>query len=151
MNTVKTAAASLVLIALGSGCSTTEPLIADRSVMVSPGLQFSHQALAGAAIAAAIVWYVTDPLAPTWGIERRKLGQDRYRVDLRQKRFAVGGDGEAQQVFHRAAETLAEENGCSGYTIVSYTEGIESGPLLSQRVSRGVVLLTRTLDASVSP
>lgn len=97
-----------------------------------------------------MVWYVVDPLAPTWGIERRKLAEDRYRIDLRQKRFAMGGDGEAQQVFHRAAETLAEENGHAGYIIVSYTEGIESGPLLSQRVSRGVVLLTSAVDASAS-
>ncbi len=45
-------------------------------------------------------------------------------------------------MFHRAAETLAEEKGYSGYLIVSYSEGLESGPLLDQRVSRGVVLLT---------
>ena len=89
-------------------------------------------------------------LAPTWGIARRKLAENRYRIDLRQKRFAVGGDGEAQQVFHRAAETLAEENGYSGYTIVSYSEGIESGPLLSERVSRGVVLLTRIEEAALA-
>ncbi|MBI3526869.1 MAG: hypothetical protein HY067_02755 [Betaproteobacteria bacterium] len=148
MNILKSAAASFILIALASGCSSTHPLIADKSVLVSPGLHVSHQALAGAAIAGAVVWYVVDPLAPTWGIARRKLAQDRYRIDLRQKRFAVGGDGEARQVFHRAAETLAEENGYSGYTIVSYTEGLESGPLLGQRVSRGVVLLTRTEEAA---
>ena len=62
----------------------------------------------------------------------------------------MNGDGEAQQVFHRAAETLAEENGYSGYTIVSYSEGLESGPLLSQRVSRGVVLLT-SADSPSAP
>ncbi len=150
MTTVKSAAASLILIALVSGCSTTSTVIADRSVLLSPGLQLSHQALVGAAVVGAVVWYVVDPLAPTWGIERRKLTQDRYRIDLRQKRFAAGGDGEAQQVFHRAAETLAEENGFSGYTVVSYTAGIKSGPVLGQRVSRGVVLLTSAVDASAS-
>jgi len=149
MNTLKTAA-SLILIALGSGCSTTQPMIPDKSWMVSPSVEISYEALAGAAVAAVVVWYVADPLAPTWGIERRKLSADRYRIDLRQKRFAVGGDGEAQQVFHRAAETLAEESGFAGYTILSYTEGIESGPLIAQRVSRGVVLLTSAADAAVS-
>ena len=150
MNTLKSAATSLILIALASGCSTTSPLIADKSVLVSPSVELTYEAIAGAALAGIVVWYVADPMAPTWGIERRKLAEDRYRIDLRQKRFAVNGDGEAQQVFHRAAETLAEENGYSGYTIVSYTEGLESGPLLSQRVSRGVVLLTRNEEATLA-
>ena len=150
MKPLKNAAASLILIALGSGCSTTSPLIADKSLLLSPSVELTYEAMAGAALAGAVVWYVADPLAPTWGIERRKLAEDRYRIDLRQKRFAVNGDGEAQQVFHRAAETLAEENGYSGYTIVSYTEGLESGPLLSQRVSRGVVLLTRNEEATLA-
>ena len=149
MRTLKSAA-SLLLITLASGCSTTHPLIADKSLLLTPSVQISYEALAGAAIAGAVVWYVADPMAPTWAVAHRKIAEDRYRIDLRQKRFAVGGDGEAQQVFHRAAETLAEENGYAAYTIVSYTEGIESGPLISQRVSRGVVLLTRTVDASAS-
>lgn len=139
---------SLILIVLASGCSTTKPLIADKSLWLSRSVQISYEALAGAAIAGAVVWYVADPLAPTWGVACKKLAQDRYRIDLRQKRFAVGGDGEAQQVFQRAAETLAEETGYSGYTILSYTEGVESGPLLSQRVSRGVVMLIGTVEAS---
>ena len=149
MNTLKSAAASLILIALGSGCSTTSPLIADKSRLLSPSVELTYEAMAGAALAGVVVWYFADPMAPAWGVARRKLAPDRYRIDLRQKRFAVNGDGEAQQVFHRAAETLAEENGYSGYTIVSYTEGLESGPLLSQRVSRGVVLLTRSEQAAL--
>lgn len=62
MNTLKTAA-SLTLIALGSGCGTTEPLIPDKSWMVSPCVEISYEALAGAPVAAGIVWYVADPLA----------------------------------------------------------------------------------------
>ena len=150
MNVLKSPAACLILIAVGSGCSTTEPLIADKSLLISPSVEITYEALAGVALAAIAVWYFADPMAPTWGVARRKLAEDRYRIDLRQKRFAVNGDGEAQQVFHRAAETLAEENGYSGYTIVSYSEGLESGPLLSQRVSRGVVLLTRSEQAALA-
>ena len=33
---------------------------------------------------------------------------------------------------------------------LSYTEGLESGPLLAQRVSRGVVLLTRIEQAGLA-
>ena len=150
MTNQKIAATSLLLIALSTGCSTTEPLIADKSLLISPSVEISYEALAGAAIATVAVWYFADPMAPTWGIARRKLAEDRYLIDPRQKRFAVNGDGEAQQVFHRAAETLAEENGYAGYIIVSYSEGLESGPLLSQRVSRGVVLLTRGEHAALT-
>ncbi len=149
MQTLKSAA-GLILIAFASGCSTTDPLIADKSLLLSPSVQISYEAIAGAALAGAAIWYVADPLAPTWSVARKKLAEDRYRIDLRQKRFAVGGDGEAQQVFHRAAETLAEENGFSGYAIVTYTEGIESGPLLGQRVSRGVVLLGGAVETTAS-
>jgi len=141
-------AAGLLLIALASGCSTTKPFIPDKSLWISPSVSVSYEALAGAAIAAAVVWYVADPMAPTWGVARRKLAEDRYRIDLRQKNFAVGGDGEARQVFYRAAETLAEENGYSGFVIMFYSEGLESGPLLDQRVSRGVVLLTGAIDTA---
>ena len=62
----------------------------------------------------------------------------------------MNDDGKAQQVFHRAAETLAEENSYSGFIIVSYSEELESGPPLSQRVSRGVVLRTRSEEAALT-
>lgn len=145
--------AAPILIALASGCSTSKPFIPDKSVWISPSVSVSYEALAGAAIAAAVIWYVADPLAPTWGVARKQLADDRFRLDLRQKKFALGGDGEARQVFYRAAESLAEENGYSGFTVVSYTEGIESGPLLDQRVSRGIVLLTgpASISAGIDP
>ncbi|MEO8004563.1 MAG: hypothetical protein ABI771_06630 [Betaproteobacteria bacterium] len=143
MKPIKTIATSFAIIAACGACSTTHPIIADKSVLLSKGVTVSYESLAGAALVGAAVWYLADPLAPTWGIERKKLAEDRYRIDLRQKRFAVGGDGEAEQVFERAAHALAEENGFAGYTVLSYTEGIQSGPLLSQRVSRGVVQLNQ--------
>jgi hypothetical protein len=143
MKTLKTIAASFAIVATCTACSTTHPIIADKSVLLSPGAHISYEGLAGAALVGAAVWYLADPMAPTWGIARKKLAEDRYLIDLRQKRFAVGGDGEAEQVFERAAHALAHENGFAGYTVLSYTEGIESGPLLSQRVSRGVVQLNQ--------
>lgn len=143
MKNAKFIAASFSIIATCAACSTTHPIIADKSVLLSPGAHISYEGLAGAALAGAAIWYLADPMAPTWGIARKKLTDDRFVIDLRQKRFAVGGDGEAEQVFERAAKTLAHENGFAGYTVLSYTEGIESGPLLSQRVSHGVVQLNQ--------
>jgi hypothetical protein len=141
MQTPQFALAGLALTVALAGCSSTSPLIGNREIAVSPHLYIVHEALVGAAIVGAAVWYVTDPMAPTWKIERRKLAEDRYRIDLRQKRFAVGGDGEARQIFQRAAESLAEDTGFPGYTIVSYTEGFEASTPIGQRVSRGVVQL----------
>ena len=132
-----------VTLTAAAGCSTTNTLIADRTLRISPGVQITHQAAAGAALAGALVWYLADPKAPTWKVERRQLAEGRYRIELRQKRFAVGGDGEAQQIFERTATSLAEEYGYTGFVIESYTEGIESATPIGQRVSRGVVMLTR--------
>ncbi|HVY06204.1 MAG TPA: hypothetical protein VHB46_09530 [Burkholderiales bacterium] len=147
MNSPKALAACVALSLACGACSSTSPLIADKSVLVSPSVEISYEAIAGALVAGVVVWYFADPMAPNWGIQSTKLAEDRYRIDLRQKRFAIGGDGEANQTFHRTAETLAEKNGYTGYTVLSYTEGIDAGPLISQRVSRGVVQLDRALAA----
>jgi hypothetical protein len=140
---MRTPSRLLLLTALVlAGCSTTKPFIPAKEVWISESVTISYEALAGAALAGLVIWYVADPMAPTWGVNLHKLTDDRYRIDLKQKRFALGGDGESQQVFHRAAEQLAEEKGYAGYVILNYTESLTSGPLLDQRTSRGTVLLT---------
>lgn len=124
-------AVALLAAAACSACSAVQP-VADPSSAAASGRQ----------------GYSSLPAAPTWSVERRKLADDRYVFDLRQKYFAIGGDGEAQQVFQRAAEALAAEAGAAGYTVLSYTEGIESGPLIGQRVSRGLVRLDGIASAA---
>ena len=66
-------AASLLLIALASGCSTTEPLIADKFLLISPSVQIFYEALAGATLASAVIWYVADPMAPICGAPAASL------------------------------------------------------------------------------
>jgi len=140
--------AAILLALSAGGCSTAEPFIADKSLWVSPSVSIPYEAIAGAVVAGAIIWYVADPMAPTWGVNLQKIADDRYRINLRQKKFALGGDGEAQQVFHRAAERLAEEAGYAGYRVLTYTESLESGPLLDQRTSRGVIQLSNAPDVT---
>jgi hypothetical protein len=142
--------AAIALAALAAGCSTTKPFIPDKDLWITQSVKVSYEALAAAAVAGVVIWYVADPLAPTWGVNLRKVAEDRYRIELRQKKFALGGDGEAQQVFHRAAEKLAEEKGYAGYRILTYTESLESGPLLDQRTSRGMVELTNAPEQVAS-
>jgi len=150
MQTLESALAAIALACVLTGCSSNSPMIADKSVMVSSSAQISQEALFGAVIAGVVAWHVMDPLAPTWKIERRKLAEDRYRIDLRQKRFAVGGDGEARQIFQRAAEALAEDTGYPGYTILSYAEGFDASTPIGQRVSRGIVQLTWMEEAALA-
>lgn len=134
-------------LALG-GCALTDkqdldtdPIIPARSLQISDAVSPSLEALAGA----AVVYYIVDPLAPNWQVQEARLAEDLYRIDLKRKRFSGGGDGEAMQVFNRRAEKLALERGYSGYQVLRYTEGIESGlpGPVAQRVSGGTIRLTR--------
>ena len=65
------------------------------------------------------------------------------RISLRKKRFTSGGDGEAGQLFARHAEQLARSGGYAGYSVMEYTEGVESTLPIAQRVAQGVVRLER--------
>jgi len=91
----------------------------------------------------ATLYWLVDPLAPNWQLEQAPLGADRVRISLRKKRFASGGDGEAAQLFARRAEQVARDGGYAGYTVMEYTEGIESTLPLARRVSQGVIQLKR--------
>lgn len=140
-----TATACLVLAACGSLSDErkmeTQPIIPARSVQLTESVSISLEAMA----AAAAVYLVVDPLAPNWQVQEARLADDLYRLSLKRKRFSGGGDGEALEVINRRAERLAQEHGYTGYQIVKYTEGIDSGLPVSvaQRVSQGVIRLTR--------
>ena len=122
--------------AAGNHVST---LIPNKTYHVTPGLGLSVESIL---LGAALYWAV-DPLAPNWELEQTPLGADRVRISMRKKRFASGGDGEAGQVFARRAEQLAHAGGYAGYTVMEFTESIESTLPLARRVSQGVVRLDR--------
>jgi hypothetical protein len=122
--------------AAGNRVST---LIPNKTYNLTPAVGLSVENIV---LGAAIYWAV-DPLAPNWQLEQTPLGADRVRIALRKKRFASGGDGEAPQLFARHAEQLARAGGYAGYTVMEYTEGVESTLPLAQRVAQGVVRLDR--------
>jgi hypothetical protein len=137
-------AAMLAGVALVSaGCSSMDDysgprtLIPARTLNVSPSLHIPAEGI----VAAAIIYYIVDPLAPNWKVEVQPLGTQRYRVSLTMKRFITGGEGESAAVFQRAAEKLQQENAAAGYAVLAYQEGIESHVLAAQRVANGVVEL----------
>lgn len=147
------AAAACLLAAMSAGCNTisanpgvtdavgkpVSTLIPNNTYHLTPALALSVENIL---LGAAIFWAV-DPLAPNWQLEQAPLGADRVRISLRKKRFTSGGDGEAAQLFARHAEQVARVGGYKGYTVMEYTEGVESTLPLAQRVSQGVIRLNR--------
>lgn len=130
---------ALLLAGLAAGCASIDgpspTLIANKELVISRSLAIPAEGL----VLGAIVYLVTDPLAPNWEIAQFHLGGHRYAFALKKKRFATGGDGEAAQVFRRRVAELAREQGYSDYDVLEFTAGIESTVPIAQRVSHGVV------------
>jgi hypothetical protein len=82
-------------------------------------------------------------LTNNWFVSETPLAPDRVRLSLSMIPLHRGGDGEAREYFLRRAEKLAHEAGYSGFEVLEYREGIESGVLFGQRVADGVVRFTR--------
>ena len=126
-----------------SGCSSVDDysgprtLVPARTLNLSPSLTIPAEGI----IAAGIIYAIIDPLAPNWKVEVEPMGQHRFRVALTMKRFITGGEGESAQVLRRTAEKLQKEGGFSAYTVLAYSEGIESHVLIAQRVAHGLVEL----------
>lgn len=117
-------------------------LIPGTQLRVSPGYTVPVEKIVYWAGAAAVVYYVVDPLAPNWEIEEAAFPKGQYRLSLRMKKFHNGGDGEARVVFNRRADELMRKGGFDGYQIVDYSEGMESAVLGAQRVAQGTIALT---------
>jgi hypothetical protein len=45
--------------------------------------------------------------------------------------------------FNRRAEQLTRENGAARFRIIEFTEGVDSGMPIAQRVAQGVVEIVR--------
>ena len=92
---------------------------------------------------AGAAYLILDPLAPNWEIEQAAFPDAHYHFSLKMKRFYAGGAGESRMVFHQRAKELMRQGGYDGYQVLEYSEGMESSVLGSQRVSQGVIRLTR--------
>jgi len=121
------------------GISSQNQIIPPDAIPVSRSINIPLES----ALAAAVVFAVIDPLAPNWRIEEMRLNDTRYRIAMRKKRFTTGGDGEAIPAFYRRAEQLMRDNHAASYRIVEFSEGVDSGVPVSQRVAQGVVEIVR--------
>jgi hypothetical protein len=131
-----------VVLCLGVAACGSSPLIPDKSIKLTATQSISLDSLVGIAATAAVIQLVYDPLAPNWEIEERKLSGDTYQYHLLMKRYHTGGDGEAMAVLRRHLAALQLEAGYSGYTLLEYSEGIDSQTLGARRYADGLVRLT---------
>jgi len=115
--------------------NTIRPMIPNESIVLSKSLTIPAEAIA----LGAVIYFVVDPLSPNWQIEEVRISDSRFRIALRKKRFTMGGDGEATQIFYRRAEQIVRENGYAEYTVLEFGEGVESTVPIAQRVAQGVI------------
>lgn len=124
----------------GSYSIPAKPLLPDVSLQLTPNYAVTLEKL----LYGAAVYYFIDPLSPNWQGELKRLSDDTFSISMRAKRFrSTGGDGESGRVFRRNADKIVREGGFADYTILSYSESIESETLGAVRVSEGVIRVTR--------
>lgn len=123
------------LIGLG-GCQATLVEVADSARDFT---KIGTKPLVTLAALGAAAYYVVDPLAPNWEVAQTQLSETRYRIDLRLKRFHAGGQGEADLVFKRHAQALAQSYGDGAYRVLSYDQGIDSEMIGPRRWTRALI------------
>ena len=137
----------LFLLPLLAACN---PILPDQSVPITSMISVSAAEAVTWGLAGYAAFRIIDPLAPNWEIMEQKMGDNRWRVILRRKRFATGGDGEPLELFRRQAEEIVAREKALGYEITAFTQGIDSETTLARRWARGSIDLQPrvTLKAS---
>ena len=131
---------------MGGSENIAKPADPNKTTLVLPSspvlLDHSGKVLRGAvgsSVGGAVANIVMEQLIAGWRIEQTRIRDNRFRIELRRKRFTTGGDGEATQVFYRHAEQIVRKYGYTGYTVMEFGEGIDSMFPVSQRIAQGVI------------
>lgn len=141
-----------LLLAFLAGCKSTIPgevypssgaLLPTTKLQLTESIAYSLEQLLLVGATGWLVYKVYEPLAPNWELVEAKVAEGTYVLDLRMKRFPIGGAGEAMLVLKRRAEQLRQENGYGSYRVVDYYEGIESSTPVARRFAQGIVQLAR--------
>lgn len=118
-------------------------LVPDKTLNLTPSFSIPLEKLVFWGAYAGAAYMILDPLSPNWEIEEAPFPDNHIHLALRMKRYYAGGAGEARVVFNRRAKELMQYGGFDAYEVIEYSEGMESSVLGSQRVSEGVIRLTR--------
>jgi hypothetical protein len=138
--------AVIALSCLVGACSS--PIIPDKTVQLTATTAFTAADVVMVTAALGVAYLIIDPLAPNWEIHDTKLSETRFRIDMRKKLITTGGDGESIDLFHRQAELLTDHANASGYTILSWNEGVDSDFPIARRWARGVIELNPPAQTS---
>jgi hypothetical protein len=137
----------LALLLVLAGCSSTSPLIPNKTLQLTSKYSISLANLATGGLIVGAIQMVYDPLAPNWEIEEARLAEDTFRFSLKMKRYHTGGAGESIQALKRRAGQLQAELGYDAYVLMEYAEGIDSQTLGARRTAEGTIRLVQRRQA----
>lgn len=138
---MKSALALALSAGLLSGCVSSLPRLPDLTQELLINNQLTTKTIV---IGAIVLYYAKDGLV--WEVEDRNVGEDLYRLTVKQGKLKTTGQGEARIYFNRRAEEIASIQQCKGFTTLEYNESLISDFLnVPQRVTEGVIRCDRTL------
>lgn len=134
-------ALGLAFLLSACGSNRVGPLLSGTEIKVSPVDSLVAYRVVYAGMVIGAIQLIYDPLAPNWSIDQTRVSEDTFRLDMRMKRYHVGGAGESMLVLKRRARQLQQELGYTDYRLVAYSEGIDSHTPVAQRFAEGTIQL----------
>jgi len=123
-----------------NGCITDIPRVPDLTQELLLNNTLTAKQIV---IGAIVVYYAKDGFV--WEVEDRNIGEDLYRLTVKQGKLKTTGQGEARIYFNRRAEEIASVQQCKGFTTLEYNESLISDYFnVPQRVTEGVIRCDRT-------
>ncbi len=142
---------AIVLLAAAAACGCSQNVTknpteqTEAAQPTAPGRGAAPPADNAAPASGEPAQFAYSPDAPNWSIAATKLADNRWRLELRMRRWHTGGDGEAEVLFREEARELADKQGYRHYVVLSWVQGIDSTAPIAQRWARGEVELTEAL------
>lgn len=135
-------ALTLALSALAlTGCVSSLPRLPDLTQELLINNQITSKTLV---IGAIVLYYAKDGFV--WEVEDRNIGEDLYRLTVKQGKLKTTGQGEARVYFNRRAEEISASQQCKSITTLEYNESLISDFFnVPQRVTEGVIRCERTV------
>ncbi|MEK6664640.1 MAG: hypothetical protein AABY73_12325 [Pseudomonadota bacterium] len=127
-------------VLLLNGCVTSLPKLPDLSQELLLNNTLTTKQIV---IGAIVLYYAKDGFV--WEVEDRNIGEDLYRLTVKQGKLKTTGQGEARLYFNRRAEEIASSQQCKSFTTLEYNESLISDYFnVPQRVTEGVIRCERT-------
>lgn len=124
-----------------NGCVSSLPRLPDLSQELLLNNTLTAKQIV---IGAIVLYYAKDGFV--WEVEDRNIGEDLYRLTVKQGKLKTTGQGEARIYFNRRAEEIASVQQCKSITTLEYNESLISDFFnVPQRVTEGVIRCERTL------